>query len=52
MTAVTRVDDCLVEIIDVEKVLTEVSPSSEEILTDSLTEQVRISALSKKNTDR
>lgn len=48
LTAVTRVDDSLVEIIDVEKVLSEVSPSSEEILTDSLTEQIRISALSKK----
>jgi two-component system chemotaxis response regulator CheV len=48
LTAVTRVDDRMVEIIDVEKVLSEVSPSSEEILTDSLTEQVRISALSKK----
>ena len=48
LTAVTRVDDKMVEIIDVEKVLSEVSPSSEEILTDSLTEQIRISALSKK----
>ncbi|QEY59276.1 chemotaxis protein CheV [Pseudomonas sp. C27(2019)] len=48
LTAVTRVDDSLVEIIDVEKVLAEVSPSSEDILTGSLTEQVRISALSKK----
>ncbi len=48
LTAVTRLDDELVEVIDVEKVLSEVSPSSEEILTDSLTEQVRISALSKK----
>lgn len=48
LTAVTHVDDSLVEIIDVEKVLSEVSPSSEEILTDSLTEQIRTSALSKK----
>ncbi len=48
LTAVTHVDDSLVEIIDVEKVLSEVSPSSEEILTNTLTEQVRISALSKK----
>ena len=31
LTAVTRTDDRLVEIIDVEKVLTEISPSSEEI---------------------
>ena len=48
LTAVTRLDDQLVEVIDVEKVLAEVSPTSEDILTDSLTEQVRISALSKK----
>ncbi len=48
LTAVTRVDDQLVEVIDVEKVLAEVSPTSEDILTDTLTEQVRISALSKK----
>lgn len=48
LTAVTRLGDELVEVIDVEKILSEVSPSSEEISTDSLTEQVRISALSKK----
>ncbi|NLD01488.1 MAG: chemotaxis protein CheV [Gammaproteobacteria bacterium] len=48
LTAVTHLDNELVEVIDVEKVLAEVSPSSEEISTDSLTEQVRISALSKK----
>lgn len=48
LTAVTRLGDELVEVIDVEKILSEVSPSSEEIFTDSLTEQVRISALSKK----
>lgn len=48
LTAVTRVDDQLVEVIDVEKVLAEVAPSSENISTDSLTEQVRISALNKK----
>jgi len=48
LTAVTHLDDELVEVIDVEKVLAEVSPSSEVISTDSLTEQIRISALSKK----
>ncbi len=47
LTAVTRVGDELVEVIDVEKILSEVSPSSEVITTDSLTEQVRISALNK-----
>lgn len=48
LTAVTRLDDQLIEVIDVEKVLAEVSPSSEEISTELLTERVRISALSKK----
>lgn len=48
LTAVTRLDNQLVEVIDVERVLAEVSPTSEEILTESLTEQVRSSALSKK----
>ncbi|MDY0207015.1 MAG: chemotaxis protein CheV [Pseudomonas sp.] len=47
LTAVTRLGDELVEVIDVEKILSEVSPSSEVITTDSLTEQVRISALNK-----
>lgn len=48
LTAVTRLDNQLVEVIDVERVLAEVSPTSEEILTDTLTEQVRSSALNKK----
>lgn len=48
LTSVTHLDGHLVEVIDVEKVLAEVSPTSEEILTDTLTEEVRISALSKK----
>ncbi|MDY0249897.1 MAG: chemotaxis protein CheV [Pseudomonas sp.] len=48
LTAVTHLDGQLLEVIDVEKVLAEVSPTSEEILTDALTEEVRISALSKK----
>lgn len=48
LTAVTQLDGLLVEVIDVEKVLAEVSPSSEVILTDSLTDEVRISALNKK----
>ncbi|HZJ92002.1 MAG TPA: chemotaxis protein CheV [Thiopseudomonas sp.] len=47
LTAVTRLGDELIEVIDVEKILSEVSPSSEVITTDSLTEQVRISALNK-----
>lgn len=45
LTAVTRTDDRLVEIIDVEKVLTEISPSSEEIsvgvVDDAVTQQAR-----------
>ena len=48
LTAVTHLDGQLVEVIDVEKVLAEVSPTSEEILTDTLTDEVRMSALSKK----
>ncbi len=48
LTAVTRLDEQLVEVIDVEKILAEVSPTSEVISTDTLTEQIRISALSKK----
>lgn len=48
LTAVTHLDGQLVEVIDVEKVLAEVSPTSEEIFTETLTDEVRISALSKK----
>ncbi len=48
LTAVTRLDEQLVEVIDVEKILAEVSPTSEVISTDSLTDQIRVSALSKK----
>jgi len=48
LTAVTHLDGQMVEVIDVEKVLAEVSPTSEVISTETLTEQVRISALSKK----
>ena len=48
LTAVTRLDEQLVEVIDVEKILAEVSPTSEVISTDTLTEQIRISALNKK----
>ena len=40
LTAVTRADDRLVEIIDVEKVLTEISPTSEEISNGVLDHQV------------
>ena len=48
LTAVTRFDDQLIEVIDVEKILAEVSPTPEEISPGILTEQVRISALNKK----
>ena len=48
LTAVTQLDEQLVEVIDVEKILAEVSPTSENISTNTLTEQVRISALNKK----
>ncbi|WP_022967146.1 chemotaxis protein CheV [Denitrificimonas caeni] len=48
LTAVTRFDDQLIEVIDVEKILAEVSPTSEEISPGILTEQVRINALNKK----
>ena len=48
LTAVTRLDEQLVELIDVEKILAEGSPTSEVISTDSLTDQIRVSALSKK----
>lgn len=47
LTAITHTDDLLVEVIDVEKVIAEVSPVSEDISTDSLSEQVRMSALNK-----
>src|SRR5690554_2395563 len=47
LTAITHADDQLVEVIDVEKVIAEVSPGNEEISTESLSEQVRMSALSK-----
>lgn len=48
LTAVTRFDDQLIEVIDVEKILAEVSPAPEEVSGDALTEQLRISALNKK----
>lgn len=48
LTAITHADDQLVEIIDVEKVLAEVSPETAGIDTAAISEQVRISALSKK----
>lgn len=48
LTAITRVDDELVEVIDVEKVLAEVSPASDEVSTDLISAQVRTSALTKK----
>src|SRR5690554_2641742 len=48
LTAVTRFDDQLIEVIDVEKILAEVSPTPEEISPGILTEQVRINALNKK----
>ena len=48
LTAITRVDDELAEVIDVEKILAELSPASDEVSTDLISEQVRISALSKK----
>lgn len=47
LTAITHTDDQLVEVIDVEKVLAEVSPVNEDISTELLSEQVRISALTK-----
>lgn len=47
LTAVTEVDGKMVEIIDVEKVLSEVSPMAEEISEDILVEEVTQSAASK-----
>jgi two-component system chemotaxis response regulator CheV len=47
LTAVTRLDQQLVEIIDVEKVLSEVAPTSEVISDGVIDEQVQSSAVSK-----
>ncbi|RRJ85015.1 chemotaxis protein CheV [Aestuariirhabdus litorea] len=48
LTAVTRVDDQLVEIIDVEKILAEVAPQSDEVSPDLITDEVTTHALSQK----
>jgi two-component system chemotaxis response regulator CheV len=47
LTAVTRLDQQLVEIIDVEKILAEVAPTSEAISAGVIDEQVQSSALTK-----
>ncbi|MBD1550648.1 chemotaxis protein CheV [Pseudomonas typographi] len=46
LTAVTRVDERLVEIIDVEKILSEVAPMSESISAGVITEEVQRKAVS------
>lgn len=47
LTAVTEVDDRIVEIIDVEKILSEVSPMEEEISADHLNEETVANAAAK-----
>lgn len=46
LTAVTRVDNRMVEIIDVEKVLAEVSPSSQQVSAGVVDEEVAVKAVS------
>lgn len=48
LTAVTHVDDRLVEIIDVEKIMAEVSPTNESVSEDLLDDGIRSRASSKK----
>ncbi|MFY9180453.1 MAG: chemotaxis protein CheV [Venatoribacter sp.] len=48
LTAVTQVDDKMVEIIDVEKVLSEVSPTNETISVGVVTESAKEKAVSRK----
>lgn len=48
LTAVTRLDDKLVEIIDVEKILAEVAPTSEDISAGVIDEQTQSKAVSLK----
>ncbi|SDH39389.1 chemotaxis protein CheV [Pseudomonas panipatensis] len=48
LTAVTRIDNQLVEIIDVEKILSEVAPTSEEISVGVLDEETQARAVSKR----
>lgn len=48
LTAVTRVDDRLVEIIDVEKILSEVVPGNEQVSDGLLNDDIRSKAASKK----
>ncbi|MBJ3773788.1 chemotaxis protein CheW, partial [Klebsiella pneumoniae] len=47
LTAVTRLDQQLVEIIDVEKILAEVAPTSEVISAGVIDDQVQSQALTK-----
>ncbi|WP_426417615.1 chemotaxis protein CheV [Aestuariirhabdus sp. LZHN29] len=48
LTAVTKVDDQLVEIIDVEKILAEVAPQSEAVTEGIITDEVTTHALAQK----